>query len=81
MALQFSEVVLTNPRSDSDSVAPLSELATGRPPDGSIPIQIPISLERVDHPVNKEDQQVIKKSRGEVDEVMDVGGGGFNGLQ
>ncbi|KAK9009347.1 hypothetical protein V6N11_035887 [Hibiscus sabdariffa] len=80
MVPQLSEKALTIPRVVAESTAPLFGLANGRPPDITIPIQFLISLEREDHPINEEDQQVSKKSMGEGDEVMDVGGGGFNGL-
>ncbi|KAL4332004.1 hypothetical protein GQ457_07G003470 [Hibiscus cannabinus] len=79
-APQLSEVALTNPRFDSNSVAPLSGLALGRLPDASVLLHVSISLERVDHPENEEDEQVTKKSRGEGDVVMDVGGVGFKGF-
>ncbi|KAK8672692.1 hypothetical protein V6N13_111056 [Hibiscus sabdariffa] len=79
MTSQNLETALGNPRIAADVTAPLSGLANGRPPDFPIPIQVPTRLERVANPINEEDQQVTKKSRGDDDEVMDVGGGDFDG--
>ncbi|KAK9011556.1 hypothetical protein V6N11_044403 [Hibiscus sabdariffa] len=80
MVPQLSEEALTNPRVVSDSVVPFFGLALGRSPDASVPIHVPASLERVDHPDIEEEEQVMKKSKGEGDVVMDVSGVGFNGF-
>ncbi|KAK8675457.1 hypothetical protein V6N13_033523 [Hibiscus sabdariffa] len=80
MVPQLSEEALTFPRVASDSTAPVSGLALGRPPDASSPIQVPVSLERVEHPDIGEEEQVMKKSKGEWDVVMDVSDIGFNGF-
>ncbi|KAK9006257.1 hypothetical protein V6N11_035302 [Hibiscus sabdariffa] len=63
-----------------NSTAPVSGLALGCPPDASSPIQVPVSLERVEHPDIGEEEQVMKKSKGEGDVVMDVSDIGFNGF-
>ncbi|KAK8691248.1 hypothetical protein V6N13_074766 [Hibiscus sabdariffa] len=80
MVPQLSEEALTNPRVVSDSVVSFSGLALGRLPDASVPIHVPVSLEWVDHPDIEEEEQVMKKSKGEGDVVMDVSGVGFNGF-
>ncbi|KAL4348042.1 hypothetical protein GQ457_17G005950 [Hibiscus cannabinus] len=48
-------------------------VANGRPPDPGRQAVLPSRLERSATPVNAEDQQVVKRSRGEGDEVMDIG--------
>ncbi|KAL4333752.1 hypothetical protein GQ457_07G002590 [Hibiscus cannabinus] len=55
------------------TVVPLSGVANDRPPDLARQAVIPPRLERSATPVNVEDQQVVKRSRGEGDEVMDIG--------
>ncbi|KAK8693990.1 hypothetical protein V6N13_071554 [Hibiscus sabdariffa] len=55
------------------TVVPLDGVANGRPPDPARQAVLPSRLERSATPVNVEDQQVVKRSRGESDEVMDIG--------
>ncbi|KAK8608872.1 hypothetical protein V6N13_024284 [Hibiscus sabdariffa] len=47
--------------------------ANGRPPDSVWPALSLFRLERVASPVTVEDQQVVKRSRGDGDDIMDVG--------
>ncbi|KAL4340729.1 hypothetical protein GQ457_08G018760 [Hibiscus cannabinus] len=54
-------------------VESLDGVANGRPPDPGRQAVLPSRLERSTTPVNAEDQQVVKRSRGEGDEVMDIG--------
>ncbi|KAK8633029.1 hypothetical protein V6N13_013883 [Hibiscus sabdariffa] len=53
-----------------DGFPPLPGASNGRPPDISISVLAPSRLERLSNPVSEEDQQVLKRSRGEGDEVL-----------
>ncbi|KAK8574197.1 hypothetical protein V6N13_097186 [Hibiscus sabdariffa] len=66
-----------NPRvyGSGGSSTPLNGVSSGRPPDVVWPAIAPPRLERLANSVNVEDQQVVKRSRGEGDDVMDVGVG------
>ncbi|KAL4289744.1 hypothetical protein GQ457_14G000690 [Hibiscus cannabinus] len=72
---RISEADLRSSRASPlrDPFSPLTGSANGRPPDGSLQSVIPSRLERLAEPVSVEDQQVGKRSRGEEDDVMDVG--------
>ncbi|KAK8663337.1 hypothetical protein V6N13_083160 [Hibiscus sabdariffa] len=52
--------------------APLSGCRNGRPPDTNALVVVPSSLERSANPIYDEDQQVMKRSRGDGQETMDV---------
>ncbi|KAK8983158.1 hypothetical protein V6N11_057912 [Hibiscus sabdariffa] len=60
-----------------DSVL-LPGVINGRPPDQGVLIPVPTKLERVALPISEEDQKVVKRSRGEGDEVMDVSEDGIS---
>ncbi|KAK8512136.1 hypothetical protein V6N12_031864 [Hibiscus sabdariffa] len=66
-----------NPRvyGSGGSSTPLNGVSSGRPPDVVWPAIAPPRLERLANSVNVEDQQVVKRSRGEGDDVMDIGVG------
>ncbi|KAL4362551.1 hypothetical protein GQ457_04G013570 [Hibiscus cannabinus] len=51
----------------------LNGVSGGRPPDSDRSVVVPSRLERLANPVTEEDQQVVKRSRGESDKVMDIG--------
>ncbi|KAK9001923.1 hypothetical protein V6N11_024618 [Hibiscus sabdariffa] len=70
-----AEVVQVNSRVSGTGAlnAPLNEINGGRPPDPARSVMVPSQLERLANPVNEEDQQVVKCSRRESDEVMDIG--------
>ncbi|KAK9005576.1 hypothetical protein V6N11_043004 [Hibiscus sabdariffa] len=70
---QNLECSLVKPRVSKNGVTPLTGVSNGRPSDEGVQIQGPSRLERVANPVSEEDQQVLKKSRGEDTEVMDIG--------
>ncbi|KAK8557585.1 hypothetical protein V6N13_007943 [Hibiscus sabdariffa] len=72
MALHNSEGVQVNHRVSIDSSTPI-RVSNGRSSDVGGSILVPSKLERVAIPVSEEDQQVIKRSRGEGDDVMDIG--------
>ncbi|KAK8996713.1 hypothetical protein V6N11_020212 [Hibiscus sabdariffa] len=55
-----------------DPFPPLVGTANGRPPDGLLQCALPPRLEQLADPVNVEDQQAGKRSRGENVVVMDV---------
>ncbi|KAL4323250.1 hypothetical protein GQ457_11G015960 [Hibiscus cannabinus] len=55
------------------TVVSLDGVANGRPPDPGRQAVLPPRLERSATPVNVEDQQAVKRSRGARDEVMDIG--------
>ncbi|KAL4384688.1 hypothetical protein GQ457_15G003010 [Hibiscus cannabinus] len=80
MVPQLSEEALTFPRTASGNTAPISGLALGRPPDALFPINVSASLERVERPDIGDEEQVMKKSNGEGDVVMDASDVGFNGF-
>ncbi|KAK8657845.1 hypothetical protein V6N13_036064 [Hibiscus sabdariffa] len=80
MVPQRSEEALTFPRAASGNTAPISGLALGRPPDALFPINVSASLERVEHPDIGDEEQVMKKSKGEGDVLMDASDVGFNGF-
>ncbi|KAL4297374.1 hypothetical protein GQ457_12G006380 [Hibiscus cannabinus] len=69
------EVVQVNPRVSEVGAlnAPLFGASGGRPPDLDRQGVVPPRLERSANPVTAEDQQAVKRSRGESDEAMDVG--------
>ncbi|KAL4279770.1 hypothetical protein GQ457_03G020260 [Hibiscus cannabinus] len=71
-----------NPRvgGSKDVIAALTGVSNGRPPDVHQEIIVPTRLERLANPVCEEDQQIVKRSRGEGVEVMDVGVGDADGF-
>ncbi|KAK9026673.1 hypothetical protein V6N11_039507 [Hibiscus sabdariffa] len=64
--------------SDEDAVK-LIGVGNGRPPDHGVLIPVPTKLERMAHPVCEEDRQVVKRSRGAGEDIMDVGEDGIEG--
>ncbi|KAK9031250.1 hypothetical protein V6N11_032636 [Hibiscus sabdariffa] len=68
------------PRVLGDDSATLTGVVNGRPPDQGVLISVPTKLERMAHPVSDEDRQVVKRSRGEGDDIMDVREDGIMGL-
>ncbi|KAK8479151.1 hypothetical protein V6N13_097225 [Hibiscus sabdariffa] len=74
-SLQNQEVVQVNARVSGIGAltTPLNGLNGGRPPESVRSVVVPSRLERLVNPVNEEDQQAVKRSRGESDEVMDIG--------
>ncbi|KAK8635839.1 hypothetical protein V6N13_004554 [Hibiscus sabdariffa] len=79
MSLQISECPQVNPRATKDGFPLLSGVSNGRLPDASELTLVMFRLESLANSVSEEDQQVMKKSRGEGGEVMDVGIGEING--
>ncbi|KAK8609735.1 hypothetical protein V6N13_093150 [Hibiscus sabdariffa] len=69
------EVVQVNSRVSGTGAlnASLNGINGGRPPDSARPVVVPSRLERLANPVNEEDQQAVKRSHGESDEVIDIG--------
>ncbi|KAK8627526.1 hypothetical protein V6N13_135135 [Hibiscus sabdariffa] len=80
MAPQISEGSANSPRVLGDDFVSLTGVINGRPPDPVTLVPVPSKLERVAQPLSEEDQQVVKRSRGEGDAVMDVNEGGSIGL-
>ncbi|KAK8685007.1 hypothetical protein V6N13_041018 [Hibiscus sabdariffa] len=80
MSPQISEGSHNSPRILGDGSVPLTGVVNGRPLDSITLISVPSKLEQVAQPISEEDQQVVKQSRGEGDEVMDVSEGDFIGL-
>ncbi|KAK9046730.1 hypothetical protein V6N11_052608 [Hibiscus sabdariffa] len=68
------------PRVLGDDSTTLTGVVNGRPPDQGVLIPVPTKLERMTHPVSDEDRQVVKRSRGEGDDIMDVREDGIMGL-
>ncbi|KAK8648042.1 hypothetical protein V6N13_128804 [Hibiscus sabdariffa] len=69
------EVVQVNSRvSEAGALnAPLNGVNGGRPSDSDRSVVVLYRLECLANPVTEEDQHVVKRSRGESDEVMDIG--------
>ncbi|KAK8691620.1 hypothetical protein V6N13_075121 [Hibiscus sabdariffa] len=80
MSPQFSEGSYMQPRVLGDDSTTLTGVVNGRPPDQGVLIPVPTKLERMTHPVSDEDRQVVKRSRGEGDDIMDVREDGIMGL-
>ncbi|KAL4366343.1 hypothetical protein GQ457_05G016040 [Hibiscus cannabinus] len=79
MVPQVSEDSCMQPRVLGEDAATLTGVGTGRPPDHGVIVPVPSKLERMANPVCEEDRQVVKRSRGADDDVMDVGGGVIEG--
>ncbi|KAK8563980.1 hypothetical protein V6N13_005803 [Hibiscus sabdariffa] len=79
MSPQILEDSHEHPRTLGDGSVLLSGVTNGSPNHGVL-ISVPTKLERVANPISEEDQQVVKHSRGEGDEVMDVSEEGAPGL-
>ncbi|KAK9038589.1 hypothetical protein V6N11_023448 [Hibiscus sabdariffa] len=62
-----------------EDAATLTGVGNGRPPDHGVLIPVPTKLERMANPVCDEDRQVVKRSRGAGDDIMDVSEVGFEG--
>ncbi|KAL4323711.1 hypothetical protein GQ457_11G030340 [Hibiscus cannabinus] len=75
MVPQFSEDSPKQPRVLGVGAGLVTGVADGRPPDQGVLITVPTRLEREALPFSEEDQQVVKRSKGEGNEVMDVGDG------
>ncbi|KAL4323994.1 hypothetical protein GQ457_11G021930 [Hibiscus cannabinus] len=80
MSPQFSEGSYVHPRVLGEDSTSLLDVINGRPSDQGVLIPVLTKLEHVAHPVSEEDKQVVKRSRGEGDEVMDVSEDGIVGL-
>ncbi|KAK8673806.1 hypothetical protein V6N13_112117 [Hibiscus sabdariffa] len=79
MAPQSSEDSFMQPRVLGEDAATLTGVGNGRPPDHGVLIPVPTKLERMANPVCDEDRQVVKRSRGAGDDIMDVSEVGFEG--
>ncbi|KAK8484764.1 hypothetical protein V6N11_048059 [Hibiscus sabdariffa] len=77
---QISEDSLECPRVLGDGSVSLFDVVNGRPSDRGVLVPVPTRLEHVANPISEEDKQVVKRSRGERDEVMDVREDGEPGL-
>ncbi|KAK8683492.1 hypothetical protein V6N13_039551 [Hibiscus sabdariffa] len=73
MVPQISEDSSKQPRVLGVGSGLTSGVADGRPPDQGVLIPVQTRLEREALPFSEEDQQVVKRSKGEGNEVMDVG--------
>ncbi|KAL4377977.1 hypothetical protein GQ457_02G032980 [Hibiscus cannabinus] len=73
MVPQISEDSLKQPRVLGVGSGLVTGVADGRPPDQGVLIPMQTRLEREALPFNEEDQQVVKRSKGEGNEVIDVG--------
>ncbi|KAK8627946.1 hypothetical protein V6N13_063661 [Hibiscus sabdariffa] len=80
MTPQISKDSYVHPRVLGDGSVPLPCVANGRLSDQSVLIPVLTKLEHVANPISEEDQQVVKCSRDEGDEVMDVSEDGTDGL-
>ncbi|KAK9002112.1 hypothetical protein V6N11_024800 [Hibiscus sabdariffa] len=67
------------PRVSDEDAAKLTGVGNGRPADHGVLIPVPTKLERMAHPVCEEDRQVVKRSKGAGEDIMDVGEDGIEG--
>ncbi|KAL4285553.1 hypothetical protein GQ457_16G005890 [Hibiscus cannabinus] len=81
MALHNSKSIQVNPRVSIDNSTPLTGLSNGRLPNVGGSILVHSKLERAVILVSKEGQQVVKRSRGEGDDVMDIGVDDLDGFR
>ncbi|KAK8614843.1 hypothetical protein V6N13_068632 [Hibiscus sabdariffa] len=79
MAPHFSEDSFMQPRVSDEDAAKLTGVGNGRPADHGVLIPVPTKLERMAHPVCEEDRQVVKRSKGAGEDIMDVGEDGIEG--
>ncbi|KAK8649366.1 hypothetical protein V6N13_130095 [Hibiscus sabdariffa] len=79
MAPQYSEDSFMQSRVSDEDAVKLIGVGNGRPPDHGVLIPVPTKLERMAHPVCEEDRQVVKRSRGAGEDIMDVGEDGIEG--
>ncbi|KAL4312496.1 hypothetical protein GQ457_01G025740 [Hibiscus cannabinus] len=79
MAPQVSEDSLLQSRASDEDAVKLAGVGNGRPPDQGMLIPVLTKLERMSQPVCEEDRQVVKRSRGAGDDIMDVGEDGIEG--
>ncbi|KAL4352195.1 hypothetical protein GQ457_06G022560 [Hibiscus cannabinus] len=73
MVPQISDEFSNQPRVLGVDSGLTSGVADGRPPDQGVLIPVQPRLEREALPFGEEDQQIVKRSKGEGNEVMDVG--------